>query len=291
MTFKRRFRRGSCCTRFSLPTLLLLLLAGIVASTRNAAADELNPPDNLLRPIAEPTWSVRTLDGAAGSVTPEGTRVRLDVTVAGTHPWDVFLQGDCPIQEGKTYRLRFLARAQPPRTLRVTAVIDQADFHSVGLDQTKALTTQWELETLTFTATKALAAHDALQFQIGDQAGQVWLSDASLTSAPLPVAAPADLLLQPQSGEIRLEGTLQACLPTQGRLVLLAARSADPEQPSVDIIPPRRKVILVDSRTVLRPTHGTPAALGNFHTGDSIIVVGRNQGHGKPLVARMITAK
>lgn len=271
--------------------VLVLLLGAGVYPVQGVSANGLNSPDNLLQPVTQATWSVRTLEGAAGSATSEGELLRIDVTAPGAHLWDLFLQGLCPLQEGQTYRLRFLARAQVARALRVTGVVDQGDFHSIGLDQTKPLEPVWNMEAMTFTATKILTGHNVLQFQMGDQVGSVWIADVSLTPVPAPpTVAPTvvDPLLLPRVGEIRLEGAIEQVLSTQGRIVLLAAQMRDTNEASTAITPPRRKVVLIGRSTLLHLVQNGQTSLASLRPGETLIVVGKNQGSGKPLYARVI---
>ena len=119
----------------------------------------------------------------------------------------------------------------------------------------------------------------------------VWPAAVSPAAGAPPPASTADADLTPQAGEIRLEGTLREMAPAQGRLVLLATRAQDPGRPAQGIDPPRLKVILVRPTTTLRPGPGGPPGLSAFQPGNSVIVVGKSLGRGKPLVARVLAAQ
>ena len=112
-------------------------------------------------------------------------------------------------------------------------------------------------------------------------------------SAPVTEAAQAtashDPALTPRLGEVRLEGTVRETFSGQSRLILWASRATDCGRPSQAIEPARQKIILVHPSTQMHPATGA-AALASFQPGDTVIVVGKSLGPGKPLLARLVAA-
>ena len=117
------------------------------------------------------------------------------------------------------------------------------------------------------------------------------LAPAAVSAAANVPAAVPDPALTPRTGEVRLEGTVREIQPGQKRLVLLASHAQDAGHDAQTLDPPRPKTILVRADTTLRPSGGARAALNNFQPGDTVIVVGKSAGTGKPLVARVISTQ
>ena len=275
----------------------LVPLFGLLAASLPAMADDLSPPDSLVKPVTDlSAWFLVSMEGAAGQAVADSGGIRTDVTALGPHPWDALFQGSCDLKEGQSYTLRFLAKADAPRALTVTGVIDMPDYHIFGLSQTAMLTTQWKPCSMTFTATKTFPGHNAIQFQVGSKVGSVWLSDVSVVPAEAAAspagAAPDPPFLQPRRGEVRLEGIVQKVLPHSHSLLILAALAVDPGHDPHRLVPARAKVIAVRPVTLLLPKNDTKShtSENDFQPGDTVVVVGVSQGDGKPLVARVVAA-
>ena len=61
--------------------------------------------------------------------------------------------------------------------MQVTAVIDQDDWHSIGLSENADLTTEWKDFKYEFKADQTVAAKNRLTFVLGKDKGKVWLKD------------------------------------------------------------------------------------------------------------------
>jgi len=128
--------------------------------------------------------------GAAATATQEtsgcqsGSCVHLAVTgIDGTN-WHVdFEQQNRPLQQGVTYDLTFWAKADVSRQIAVNSQRNSPDWRNYGLSQTLTIGTRWQQYTVAFQANETVS--DArIQFWSGQQRGDVWLDEVSLTVHP-----------------------------------------------------------------------------------------------------------
>jgi hypothetical protein len=78
---------------------------------------------------------------AKTTMTIYGNATGADVAaVDGTDWYSVLEQPIYDADRGATYGIRFRARADAPRRMRLTAVVDPGDSHWVGLDERESLT-------------------------------------------------------------------------------------------------------------------------------------------------------
>jgi uncharacterized small protein (DUF1192 family) len=92
------------------------------------------------------------------------------------------------------------------------------------------------------------------------------------------------------AGEIRLHGRVSAINATQQSFVLDVASFTLPNGNTSQLPAPKPKTVLVGNETLLGA--GTPtqkAAFADLKVGMAVIVVGKDSGSGKPLIAREIT--
>lgn len=122
-------------------------------------------------------------DGQAGatltldnSVAAEGNAsAHIDVVSADSYFWQANLyQTSLPVVAGANYQVQFWARSDSPRLITVDCESENSPYPNYGLDSQVSLDTNWRLNTLTFVSS-ATAADGALQFDVGDIAGNVWI--------------------------------------------------------------------------------------------------------------------
>jgi len=114
-----------CLTAFIVPTLLV------------AADAKSDTKANLLKPTNKlDTWRFEQHEAGKGMATIDGDAIVFDVTVTGTEPWHVqATHTGLDLMDGKEYVLTFKAKAASDRTVQVTAMIDQDDWHQIGLSE------------------------------------------------------------------------------------------------------------------------------------------------------------
>jgi WD40 repeat protein len=149
------------------------------------------PLSDALRQPAEPPgappietirlFALQLFGAARGTLTSEGNIHRVDVTAVDDTDWHAQLvQTFDDLQEGATYTIRFRAKADAPRPMKLYGLIAEPDFHGIGLYEDVSLTEEWQPYQYTFQATD-LAAANMIQFLLGQQTGTVWIADFTLT--------------------------------------------------------------------------------------------------------------
>ena len=88
--------------------------------------------------------------------------------------------GSPSIHEGATYSVRFRARADAPRSIRLAASDYDPTSHGIGLDEPVSLTPSWQPYHYEFQA-KDLAFQNTIQFILGERTGTVWIADFTVT--------------------------------------------------------------------------------------------------------------
>jgi WD40 repeat protein/serine/threonine protein kinase len=128
-------------------------------------------------------FTLQVFAPARGALTSEGNVQRVDVTAVDDTHWHVQLcQVFDDLQEGATYTLRFRAKADVPRSMKLWGEINQPDWHCIGLDREVALGKDWQNYEYHFQA-KDVAGRTKFSFRVGNQTGTVWIADFTLTRA------------------------------------------------------------------------------------------------------------
>jgi len=119
---------------------------------------------------AAATVSVDSAAVAEGSAS-----VRIDVTSADSNAWQVNLyQTSLPLTAGVNYQIGFWARADAVRLVTLDCQSASAPYNNYGLYSQRSIDTTWRFYTVTFVA-NTTATDGALQFDVGDVAGNVWI--------------------------------------------------------------------------------------------------------------------
>lgn len=136
------------------------------------------------------SWTLEIHEGArataqVGMVEPpegaQGKAARFSVAMPGKQNWHLqFHQAGLDLADGEPYTVSFWARADRQRPVTVSAGLDQADWHQVGLNQKVNLGTEWRRFTLMFTASRTVKGHSRLSLILGDAPGTVDLADLAL---------------------------------------------------------------------------------------------------------------
>jgi hypothetical protein len=123
-----------------------------------------------------------TLTGGGDAPTGvAGRSLRIEVLAAGSADWHVQLtQSALDLQEGEVYTVRFHARADKPRDIRVATSLDRSDWRSIGLNEQMRLEADWKPYEFSFTASQVQQGHSRLQFVLGNKLGRIELAGLSL---------------------------------------------------------------------------------------------------------------
>lgn len=126
-------------------------------------------------------WYTFTIGGAratfgADSTAYQGSKaLKVVVTQISGTPWHVqFGQGNLALQAGKTYRLRFAARASAATTVFATVRRGSAPWEPLGWSATIPLGTDWRTYEYTFTAPTTLFGGVQLTFDAGQAVRTLW---------------------------------------------------------------------------------------------------------------------
>jgi hypothetical protein len=120
----------------------------------------------LAEPVESPTYLPPTdtfrlfslaLDGnAKATLAAEGNAARVDVTAVDGTAWHAQLaQRFDDLQEGATYTVRFRAKADIPRRMKLWGEIAEPDWHCIDLDEEVSLTEAWQTYQCSPTCTPA----------------------------------------------------------------------------------------------------------------------------------------
>jgi hypothetical protein len=144
-------------------------------SHKPAATPGAPPPVETIR-----LTSLELFDDAQATLTVEGNVHCVDVTAIDGTDWHARLSQEFDgLQEGATYTVRFRAKADAPRPIRLYGQIVEPDRHGIGLNQVVSLTENWQPYQYTFQA-KDLGATNMLRIILGERMGTVWIADLTV---------------------------------------------------------------------------------------------------------------
>lgn len=167
--------------------------------------------DEMLRnPRFEGDLSEWTLEGKApgicemARVADGGDSLHVTVSAPGKVAWAYQVhQIGLTLSEGATYTIHFRGRAEPARRVSVGLRLAEPPWTNLSPSREVSLMPAWSEHTLVCQVRGVTAApKKRLSFNLGDQAGQVWLADASLRPGCEPYRLPAtqDLAAVPLPG-------------------------------------------------------------------------------------------
>lgn len=143
-------------------------------------ADE---PKNLLKPINQvESWRLEEHEGAKGTAEAMEDGIKFIVTEVDGTNWHLQVsQVDLNLVEGKQYTVKFKAMSPESRGYSLVAMIDQEDWHEIGLHEDLYASKQLREESFTFTATDVADKKNRIGFVLGDEKGTLIIKDMTLT--------------------------------------------------------------------------------------------------------------
>lgn len=103
------------------------------------------------------------------------------MTKRGTESWHFQLfQTGLNLAEGKSYTLRFWARANQPRKISIGARMESEPWAFVGLYREIELTSDWKYYEYSFCANDVVPNHSSLAFNFRNEIGEAWLAGIEL---------------------------------------------------------------------------------------------------------------
>ena len=152
----------------------------LVGSLAVIAADE----KNLLKPSNKlDSWRFEQHEAAKGKLTADGDAVLFDAAEVTTEAWHLQASiSDIDLTEGKEYTLSFSAKGEKDRQIGVQAMIDQDDWHPIGLSEQFDITKEYKPYTFTFKAENVAKNKNRVTIQVGQEKGKVWVKDVKLVA-------------------------------------------------------------------------------------------------------------
>lgn len=168
---------------------LLLSLAVLLFPLVALAADEAPPKDakpeatNLLKPTNDvESWLFEVSGDGDGEMKVDGDTVVFDVTKTDNENWHVqAYQTEIPLKEGKDYVVKFKLKAPDASEILLLGLINEEDWHEIGLHETLGPSDDFKEYEFTFTATDVKESNNRIGFVLGGSKGTVSVKDLSLS--------------------------------------------------------------------------------------------------------------
>lgn len=138
--------------------------------------------DNLLSPTAnKDSWLFETAEGGEGKVeVVDNTIVFETVKSTGTN-WHVHAyQGGLELVNGARYSLRFKLKSPDLCNVTVIAMLNEEDWHEVGLNESIDANREFTEYSFTFSPHDASPSNNRISFELGSSRGIVMLQDVVL---------------------------------------------------------------------------------------------------------------
>ncbi|MEQ1825662.1 MAG: carbohydrate binding domain-containing protein [Pirellula sp.] len=155
--------------------LLSLLIS--VALVLPVAAEK-----NLLKPANKAdSWRLEQVEGGKAEMKVDEDSVTFKVTAIDSTDWHVqAVQTNLDLKDGTTYVLKFKARSPDEVTMSVNAMIDQEDWHTIGLWEEITLGKEYKEFTSEFDANSTVPKKNRISFVMGNYKGEIQIKDVSL---------------------------------------------------------------------------------------------------------------
>jgi hypothetical protein len=139
---------------------------------------------NLLKPTNKvESWRFEQREQGKGTIKVDGDAICFEVTHPDGEAWHVqAVQTGLDLKDAREYVLTYKAKADPARPISVNAMIDEADWHTIGLAEEVQLTGDWKDYSHTFKAERPVENRkNRVSFILGGDKGKVWFKDVTLT--------------------------------------------------------------------------------------------------------------
>lgn len=160
--------------------LTVAVIALLIAGALTVTGEE---KKNLAKPAKEPgSWRLEQHETAKADMAPEADAIVITVKEISGTDWHVqAVQTNLKMAEGKEYVLSFKAKASSDRNMPVNAMVDQEDWHTIGLTETAEVTTDWKDFKYEFKAEGvSKEKKDRISLVLGGEKGKVWIKDIQL---------------------------------------------------------------------------------------------------------------
>jgi hypothetical protein len=170
----------------------LLLLFPMIAVAENAlekmsgssaAPTKDAKAKNLLKPTNDPeSWQLELTEGGKGDMKVDGDAIVFHVTETDGTNWHVqAYQTGLDLKEGKDYILKFKMKAPQASELLAMGLINQDDWHEIGLHEELGPSDDFKQYEFPFTAVDVVEKNNRIGFVLGADKGTVSVKDLTLT--------------------------------------------------------------------------------------------------------------
>jgi len=139
---------------------------------------------NLLKPAnKEDSWRLEKAGDAKSEMKIEEDAVVFRTTAVDSTDWHVqAVQTNLDLKDGKTYAIKFKAKSPDEVSMTVNAMIDQDDWHQIGLNEEVQLKKEYNEFSFEFTASDTVAKKNRISFVLGSSKGTVSIKELTLVA-------------------------------------------------------------------------------------------------------------
>ena len=139
-------------------------------------------PASLLKSTADvATWRLETTQKGKGTIVSKDDVIVFETTTVGDENWHVqAYQIGLDLKEGAQYSVEFLLRSPERSTVLLLGLINQEDWHEIGLHEEINGTPDFVSHQFTFTAAGVVPNNNRIGFVLGIDKGTVMIKDMRL---------------------------------------------------------------------------------------------------------------
>lgn len=156
----------------------------VVALSFLVSAFVVADPVNLLKPANKAeSWRLEKAGDAKSEMKIEEDAVVFTTSAVDSTDWHVqAVQTNLDLSDNKTYTIKFKAKSPDVNSIMVNAMIDQEDWHQIGLNEEVQLSKEYKDFSFEFTANDTVAKKNRISFVLGGSKGTVSLKNITLTA-------------------------------------------------------------------------------------------------------------
>jgi hypothetical protein len=141
--------------------------------------------ENLLKPTADvESWLFETTEGGEGKMEVVDDAIVFHITKTDDTNWHVqAYQTELDLEEGKDYVLKFQMKAAEPLEVIALGIINEEDWHEIGLHENIYPDKEYQDFEIDFTATDVIDGNNRIGFVLGAGEGVVSVKNMTLTEA------------------------------------------------------------------------------------------------------------
>lgn len=144
---------------------------------KSSAADA-----NLLKPTnLKSSWTMESTGNGKGTMTADGEAMTFQTIETGDENWHVqAYQAGLSLEEGAQYGISFEIQSPEAATVLLQAMINQEDWHGIGLQEQVVAGASFKKHEFAFRATDIVKDNNRIGFVLGNAKGQVSIRNMKL---------------------------------------------------------------------------------------------------------------